>query len=194
MRRSGQYGDPGGKAYVPAQMQHMSGQRVEQKSNNYQGRQESMTSDKEHPYGAPRGDGHWRWERDGSSHMFNEGKLCIMKRFFFLLSIFLLNVSFWLSNCCTLWARLLRRQVEPRRPYTLKLTSRKKSITPDVHIFFLKNIWWPWPCLAYLIFRHNNLFFWKRYVNVYNIFFFFLKINDLFLQIKNIKDLLHMLY
>ncbi|KAL1825699.1 hypothetical protein DCAR_0313876 [Daucus carota subsp. sativus] len=74
MRRSGQYGDPGGKAYVPAQMQHMSGQRVEQKSNNYQGRQESMTSDKEHPYGAPRGDGHWRWERDGSSHMFNEGQ------------------------------------------------------------------------------------------------------------------------
>lgn len=74
MRRPGQYGDPGGKAYVSAQMQHLSGQRMEQKFNNYQGRPESMTSEKEHPYGASRADGHWRWERDGSSHMFNEGQ------------------------------------------------------------------------------------------------------------------------
>ncbi|KAF5934566.1 hypothetical protein HYC85_030737 [Camellia sinensis] len=52
MRRPGHYGDSGGNAYVTAQMQHMSGQRMEQKSGHYQGRSEPLTSDKEHPYGA----------------------------------------------------------------------------------------------------------------------------------------------
>ncbi|KAF5937581.1 hypothetical protein HYC85_025087 [Camellia sinensis] len=68
MRRPGHYGDSGGNAYVTAQMQHMSGQRMEQKSGHYQGRSEPLTSDKEHPYGASKADGQWRWERDGSKH------------------------------------------------------------------------------------------------------------------------------
>ncbi|KAI7991389.1 hypothetical protein LOK49_LG12G01605 [Camellia lanceoleosa] len=81
MRRPGHYGDSGGNAYVTAQMQHMSGQRMEQKSGHYQGRSEPLTSDKEHPYGASKADGQWRWERDGSKvpnsmspQMFNEGQ------------------------------------------------------------------------------------------------------------------------
>ncbi|GFZ13081.1 hypothetical protein Acr_23g0014660 [Actinidia rufa] len=80
MRRPGNYGDSGGNAYAAAQMQHMSGQRME-KSNHYQGRPELLTSDNERSYGASKADGQWRWERDGSkvpnamsSHMFNEGK------------------------------------------------------------------------------------------------------------------------
>lgn len=81
MRRPGHYGDSGGNAYVTAQMQHMSGQRMEQKSGHYQGRSEPLTSDKEHPYGASKADGQWRWERDGSKvpnsmspQMFNEAQ------------------------------------------------------------------------------------------------------------------------
>lgn len=81
MRRPGHYGDSGGNAYVTAQMQHVSGQRMEQKSGHYQGRSEPLTSDKEHPYGASKADGQWRWERDGSKvpnsmspQMFNEGQ------------------------------------------------------------------------------------------------------------------------
>lgn len=81
MRRPGHYGDSGGNAYVTAQMQHMAGQRMEQKSGHYQGRSEPLTSDKEHPYGASKADGQWRWERDGSKvpnsmspQMFNEGQ------------------------------------------------------------------------------------------------------------------------
>lgn len=81
MRRPGHYGDSGGNAYVTSQMQHMSGQRMEQKSGHYQGRSEPLTSDKEHPYGASKPDGQWRWERDGSKvpnsmspQMFNEGQ------------------------------------------------------------------------------------------------------------------------
>lgn len=85
MRRPGgpgHYGDSGGNAYVNAQMQHMAGQRMEHKSEHYQGRQEPMTSDKGRSYGASKADGQWRWERDGtkapnamSSQMFSEGKL-----------------------------------------------------------------------------------------------------------------------
>ena len=81
MRRPGQYGDSGGNAYAAAQMQHMSGQRMEHKSDHYQGRPEPLASDTERSYGASKADGQWRWERDGSkvpnamsSHMFNEGK------------------------------------------------------------------------------------------------------------------------
>lgn len=85
MRRSGgpgHYGDSGGNAYVNAQMQHMSGHRMEHKSDHYQGRQEPMTSDKGRSYGASKAEAQWRWERDGtkvpnamSSQMFVEGKL-----------------------------------------------------------------------------------------------------------------------
>lgn len=70
MRRPGQYGDPGGNEYVSAQMQHISGQRMGHKSINYHGRPESMAFEKEHPYGTSKAVGQWRWERDGSSHMF----------------------------------------------------------------------------------------------------------------------------
>lgn len=84
MRRPGgpgHYSDSGGNAYVNAQMQHMSGQRMEHKSDHYQGRQEPMTSDKGHSHGASKAEGQWRWERDGtkapnamSSQMFSEGQ------------------------------------------------------------------------------------------------------------------------
>ncbi|KAJ0467261.1 hypothetical protein HanIR_Chr14g0683381 [Helianthus annuus] len=69
MRQGGQYVDSGGHVY---EMQRMSGQRMEQKSNNYQGGHLKSENDKS--YGAPKGEGQWRWERDGSSHMFNEGQ------------------------------------------------------------------------------------------------------------------------
>lgn len=77
MRRPGNYGDSSGNAFGAAQMQqHMSGQRMEHRSSHYQGRPESMNSEKEHhPYGGSKVEGQWRWERDGSSsHMFNEGR------------------------------------------------------------------------------------------------------------------------
>lgn len=74
MRRPGQYGDPGGNAYVSAQMQHISDQRMEQKFNNYRGQPESLTSEEEHSYGASRADGNWRWESDGSSNALKEGQ------------------------------------------------------------------------------------------------------------------------
>lgn len=68
MRQPGQYVDSG------AQMQRMSGQRMEHKSNNYQGRADHMNSENDKSYGSVKGEGQWRWERDGSSHMFNEGQ------------------------------------------------------------------------------------------------------------------------
>ncbi|KAA8544372.1 hypothetical protein F0562_022360 [Nyssa sinensis] len=81
MRRQGRYGDSGGNAYVAAQMQQMSGQRMEHRSGHYQGRPELLTSEEEHLYGTSKAEGQWRWERDGSkvpnllpSHMFNEGQ------------------------------------------------------------------------------------------------------------------------
>lgn len=79
MRRQGQYADSGVNVYVTAQMQHMSGQRMEHKSGHFQGRLEGLNSE-EHLYGTSKVDGQWRWERDGSkvstpmpSHVFNEG-------------------------------------------------------------------------------------------------------------------------
>lgn len=74
MRQPGQYVDSGGNAYAAAQMQRMPGQRMEHKSNNYQGRADHPNSENEKSYGAVKGEGQWRWERDGSSHMFNEGQ------------------------------------------------------------------------------------------------------------------------
>lgn len=97
MRRPGQYGGPGGNAYVSAQMQHISGQRIEQKSNSYQGRPESMTSEKEHPYGTSRADGQWGWERDGSSHIFNEGKFYLPYSYSLLFFIYLSTKYLFIS-------------------------------------------------------------------------------------------------
>nr|CAN61671.1 hypothetical protein VITISV_040428 [Vitis vinifera] len=65
MRRQGQYADSGVNAYVTAQMQHMSGQRMEHKSSHFQGRLEGLNSEKEHLYGTSKVEGQWRWERDG---------------------------------------------------------------------------------------------------------------------------------
>ncbi|KAD7477654.1 hypothetical protein R6Q59_007409 [Mikania micrantha] len=69
MRQGGQYVDSGGNAY---DMQRMSGQRMEPKSNNYQG--SHLKSENDKSYGTLKGEGQWRWERDGSSHMVNEGQ------------------------------------------------------------------------------------------------------------------------
>ncbi|KAL6976485.1 hypothetical protein U1Q18_025274 [Sarracenia purpurea var. burkii] len=81
MRRQGHYGDSGGNVYASSQMQPMSGQRMEHKSEHYQGRADLLTSDNERPYVASKAEGQWRWERDGSKvqnamspHMFNEGQ------------------------------------------------------------------------------------------------------------------------
>lgn len=70
MRQPGQYVDSGGNAYA----QRMSGQRMEHKSNNYQARGDHMSSENDKSYGAIKGEGQWRYERDGSSHMFNQGQ------------------------------------------------------------------------------------------------------------------------
>ena len=82
MRRQGQYADSGGNAYVSAQMQHMPAERMEQKSDHFQGQLEAFTPERDQPYGTPKSDGQWRWERDGSkvsnpmaAKMFNEGKI-----------------------------------------------------------------------------------------------------------------------
>ncbi|XWS73788.1 hypothetical protein CRYUN_Cryun02cG0159500 [Craigia yunnanensis] len=81
MRRQGQYADSGGNAYVSAKMQHMSAQRMEQKSGHFQGQLEAFTPERDQPYGTPKSDGQWSWERDGSkvsnpmaAKMFNEGQ------------------------------------------------------------------------------------------------------------------------
>ncbi|CAK9184659.1 unnamed protein product [Ilex paraguariensis] len=83
MRQSGHYGDSGGNAYVAAQTQNMSVQRMEHKSGQYQGRPESLASEKDHSYGTSKADGHLRWQRDGSkapnamsSPLYNDGKCC----------------------------------------------------------------------------------------------------------------------
>lgn len=80
MRRQGQYANSGGNAYVSAQMQHMPAQRMEHKSGHFQGQLEAFTPERDQPYGTPKSDGQWRWERDGSkvsnqmaAKMFNEG-------------------------------------------------------------------------------------------------------------------------
>ncbi|PWA45798.1 hypothetical protein CTI12_AA499410 [Artemisia annua] len=76
MRQPGQYVDSGGNAYASTQMQRMSGQRMDHKSNNYQprGGDHHMTSENDNKsHGAIKGEGQWRYDRDASSHMFNEG-------------------------------------------------------------------------------------------------------------------------
>ena len=82
MRRQGQYVDSGGNAYVSAQMQHMPAQRMDHKAGHFQGQLEAFTPERDQPYGTPKSDGQWRWERDGSkvsnpmaAKMFNEGKI-----------------------------------------------------------------------------------------------------------------------
>ncbi|KAE8700229.1 adipocyte plasma membrane-associated protein-like [Hibiscus syriacus] len=81
MRRQGQYVDSGGNAYTSAQMQHVPAQRMEVKPGQFQGQLEAFTPERDQPYLAPKSDGQWRWERDGSKvsnpmtpKMFNEGK------------------------------------------------------------------------------------------------------------------------
>ncbi|KAK8641315.1 hypothetical protein V6N13_010728 [Hibiscus sabdariffa] len=79
MRRQGQYANAGGSAYASAQMQHMPAQRMELKSDQFQGQLEAFTPERDQPYRTPKSDGQWRWERDGSKvsnsmtpKMFNE--------------------------------------------------------------------------------------------------------------------------
>ncbi|KAH7561324.1 hypothetical protein ACOSQ2_016238 [Xanthoceras sorbifolium] len=81
MRRQGQYADSGANSYGAGRMQHMSSQRMEQKSGHFQGQLEAFTPEREHPYANSKTDRQWRWERDGSkvsnpvaSQMFNEGQ------------------------------------------------------------------------------------------------------------------------
>ncbi|KAJ0020719.1 hypothetical protein Pint_31680 [Pistacia integerrima] len=66
MRRQGQYADPGASAYGAARMQHMSGQRMEQKSGHFQGQLEAFTPEREQQFPPTKTERQWRWERDGS--------------------------------------------------------------------------------------------------------------------------------
>lgn len=81
MRRPGQYPDSGVNAYVAAPMHHAPGQRMENKSAQFEGRLEAFTPERDNSYATSKADGQWRWERDGSKmpnsvtpQMFNEGQ------------------------------------------------------------------------------------------------------------------------
>ncbi|PON50897.1 ubiquitin carboxyl-terminal hydrolase [Parasponia andersonii] len=81
MRRQGQYADSGVNAYVAAQMHHASGQRMDNKPDQFEGRLEAFTPERDNPYVMSKTEGQWRWERDGSkmsnslnSQIFNEGQ------------------------------------------------------------------------------------------------------------------------
>ncbi|KAF4374167.1 hypothetical protein G4B88_020559 [Cannabis sativa] len=82
MRRQGQYADSGVNSYVAPQMHHASGQMIDNNSAQFEGRLEAFTPERDNPYLAPKTEGQWRWERDGSrmsnslnSQMFSEGRL-----------------------------------------------------------------------------------------------------------------------
>ncbi|XP_021628623.1 uncharacterized protein LOC110626817 isoform X3 [Manihot esculenta] len=92
MRRQGQYADSGANAYVGAQMQHISAQRMDSRSDNdhFQGRLEAFTPEREHPYVTSKAEGQWRWERDESkvsnpmaSRILNEGQAVDGSRSYF---------------------------------------------------------------------------------------------------------------
>ncbi|XP_021672304.1 uncharacterized protein LOC110658850 isoform X2 [Hevea brasiliensis] len=83
MRRQVQYADPGANAYAGAQMQRISAQRMENRSDtdHFQGRLEAFTPERERPYATLKAEGQWRWERDESkvsnpmaSQSFSEGQ------------------------------------------------------------------------------------------------------------------------
>ncbi|MED6110326.1 hypothetical protein PIB30_041829 [Stylosanthes scabra] len=84
MRRQGaRYGDPSGNTYVAAQMHHHvgGGQRIETKPDDFEGRLEAFTPERENPYVNSKPEGQWRWEVDESkmsnsmaSRMYNEGQ------------------------------------------------------------------------------------------------------------------------
>ncbi|KAJ4978531.1 hypothetical protein NE237_009311 [Protea cynaroides] len=83
MRRSGQYADSGVNAYVSAQIQHMSAQRMQHNSamNHFPGRLDALPSEEEHHYVSSKTEKQWQWDRDGpkasnstSSHVYNEGQ------------------------------------------------------------------------------------------------------------------------
>ena len=82
-RQGGQYGDPSANTYVAAQMHHHAagGQRMETNPDDFEGRLEAFTPERENPYANSKPEGQWRWEVDESkmsnsmtSRMYNEGK------------------------------------------------------------------------------------------------------------------------
>ncbi|XVF69308.1 hypothetical protein PTKIN_Ptkin11bG0070500 [Pterospermum kingtungense] len=90
MRRQGQYADSGGNAYVSVQMHHLPAQWMEQNSGHFQGQLEAFTPERDQPYGTPKSNGHWKWERDESkvsnsmaARMFNEGQVSDGSRTYF---------------------------------------------------------------------------------------------------------------
>ncbi|MQL98663.1 hypothetical protein Taro_031386, partial [Colocasia esculenta] len=79
----GQYGDSGINSAVAAQMQHMSGHRIQHSSgmNHFPGRPDSLRGEDEHHYMSSKAEGQWQWDRDGqrgstsmASHGFREGQ------------------------------------------------------------------------------------------------------------------------
>ncbi|WOK97853.1 hypothetical protein Cni_G06561 [Canna indica] len=82
MRRQGQYSDSGINPMVAAQMQHMSGQRLQLNSgsSHFAGGSDSFRSSEEHQYMSSKSEGQWQWDRDGqkgsnqiSSQSYKEG-------------------------------------------------------------------------------------------------------------------------
>ncbi|CAN1247627.1 hypothetical protein LINPERPRIM_LOCUS6412 [Linum perenne] len=90
MRRQGQYAESGSTAYGGAQMQHISSQRVEQESDQFQGQLEAFTPERETSFTSSKPDGQWRWVRDDpkaansvATQMFNEGQVVDASRAYF---------------------------------------------------------------------------------------------------------------
>ncbi|RWV92108.1 hypothetical protein BHE74_00037768 [Ensete ventricosum] len=84
MRRQGQYADI--NPAIAAQMQHMSGQRLQHSSDmsHFSGGSDSFQHGEEHHYMPSKAEGQWQWDRDGtkgsnqiSSQLYKEGRCCL---------------------------------------------------------------------------------------------------------------------
>lgn len=83
MRRQGQYADI--NPAMAAQMQHMSGQRLQHSSDmsHFPGGSDSFQHGEEHHYMPSKAEGQWQWDRDGTkgsnqlpSQLYKEGRCC----------------------------------------------------------------------------------------------------------------------
>ncbi|MED6110324.1 hypothetical protein PIB30_041828 [Stylosanthes scabra] len=113
MRRQGaRYGDPSGNTYVAAQMHHHvgGGQRIETKPDDFEGRLEAFTPERENPYVNSKPEGQWRWEVDESkmsnsmaSRMYNEGKIYLPPFYLLYSYAYSHTLSFVNPAKCCFW-------------------------------------------------------------------------------------------
>ncbi|URD96814.1 hypothetical protein MUK42_34555 [Musa troglodytarum] len=84
MRRQGQYADI--NPAIAAQMQHMSGQRLQHSSDmsHFPGGSDSFQHGEEHHYMPSKSEEQWQWDRDGTkgsnqlpSQLYKEGRCCL---------------------------------------------------------------------------------------------------------------------